>query len=129
MLLIVKILQPEQLAHLHEIAEELGMSAVVEVQTEAEMAMALRVNPSILLVNNRNLTTFEVDLNTTEKLAAMVPGSATLISASGIEERSDIIWLGKHCNSFLIGSSLMRASDIKAKLRELCAETKGLDGN
>ena len=100
------------------------MSAVVEVQTEAEMATALRVNPSILLVNNRNLTTFEVDLSTTEKLAAMVPKSATLISASGIEERSDIERLSKHCNSFLIGSSLMRASDIKAKLRELSAQAK-----
>jgi indole-3-glycerol phosphate synthase len=118
-LLIVKILEQAQLGELYETITKLGMTAVVEVQTPAEMEIGLSVKPELILINNRNLTTFETDLATTEKLAPMVPPDVVLVSASGIENRGDIDRLSDHCNAFLIGSSLMRADDIAGKLAEL----------
>lgn len=121
-LLIVKILDENELHSLHKSIKELGMVPVVEVQTEDELRRAVALGPEAILINNRDLTTFEIDLATTEKLANLVPRDAVLISASGIESRSDIERLSAFCNAFLIGSSLMRAGSLESKLRELCAE-------
>ncbi|HEY9718261.1 MAG TPA: indole-3-glycerol phosphate synthase TrpC, partial [Trichormus sp.] len=84
-LLIVKILAAQQLQELHAAIRQLGMIPVVEVQTETELEAATALNPQVILINNRNLTTFEVDLATTEMLAPHVPPSALAVSASGIE--------------------------------------------
>ncbi len=119
-LLIVKILDRNLLAELQFIIYALGMTAVVEVQTEEEMKIALSVDPSIILINNRNLTTFTVDLKTTEDLAPMVPPEIVVIGASGVETRADVDRLAPFCHALLVGSSLMRAPDIKSKLAELC---------
>jgi len=126
-LLIVKILEPQQLSELHAIIAQLGMVPVVEVQTEQELETALTVNPQVILINNRNLTTFDVDLATTERLAPQVPPSAVTVSASGIESRADIERLLGVCNSFLIGTSLMRAHNLDEKLAELAgvSQTSG----
>jgi indole-3-glycerol phosphate synthase len=120
-LLIVKILAPSQLANLYETIESLGMTPIVEVQTEKEMDLALALKPSVVLINNRNLNTFETDLKTTGRLSIYVPSDTILISASGIESRADIELLSRYVSTFLIGSSLMRAPNIGDKLVELAS--------
>jgi indole-3-glycerol phosphate synthase/phosphoribosylanthranilate isomerase len=124
-LLIVKILERRALFRLHSIISDLGMVPVVEVQTEAELEAAMTTGANVILINNRDLTTFTLDLATTERLAPLVPPDKIRISASGIETRADIERLLSHCNTFLIGSSLMRADDIEAKLAELA----GVEGS
>jgi indole-3-glycerol phosphate synthase len=119
-LLIVKILDEQTLAHLAECAREVGLCAVVEVQNEKELDMALTVTPQVILINNRDLATYEIDLMTTKRLAARVPSGMPVISASGIESRSDVETLLPYTNKFLVGSALMRATDVESKLRELC---------
>ncbi|HEY9776453.1 MAG TPA: indole-3-glycerol phosphate synthase TrpC [Planktothrix sp.] len=118
-LLIVKILERRNLFRLHSIINDLGMVPVVEVQTEEELDAAVTAGASVILINNRDLTTFATDLTTTERLAPMVPSGKIIISASGIEMRADIDRLQKYCHTFLIGSSLMRADNLEEKLAEL----------
>jgi indole-3-glycerol phosphate synthase len=118
-LLIVKILNDEQLRSLHSLTEELNMAAIVEVQTEPELNRALAIKPRVILINNRDLSSFEIDLGTTAKLTAGIPRGVYAISASGIENREDIESLSQYTNNFLIGSSLMRAPHLEEKLREL----------
>jgi indole-3-glycerol phosphate synthase len=122
-LLIVKILDDRTLDQLHKRAVELGMSAVVEVQNQEELDRALAINPQIILVNNRNLDTFEISLATTSELAPKIPDNIQTISASGISTRQEIESLLPYCHNFLIGSSLMTAGDLGQKLSEL----KGAD--
>jgi indole-3-glycerol phosphate synthase / phosphoribosylanthranilate isomerase len=118
-LLIVKALEDNQLARLHSITLELGMTPVVEVQTEQELKRALDITPQVILINNRNLDNLKIDLATTEKLAPQIPDYVLTVSASGIEERNDIDRLLAHTSRFLIGSVLMKAPDLEAKLKEL----------
>ncbi|HEY9786914.1 MAG TPA: indole-3-glycerol phosphate synthase TrpC [Candidatus Obscuribacterales bacterium] len=122
-LLIVKALDDALLGDLHSTINELGMTAVVEVQNENELERALAVNPSVILVNNRNLDTMKIDLATSERLVPLIPKAVTSISASGIESRADIERLLPICNNFLIGSSLMQSENIEAKLQELIGVT------
>lgn len=125
-LLIVKILKQSELQQLQTVAHDLGMSAVVEVQDERELEIALSINPRIILINNRNLSTFEIDLATTEKLAPLIPNDVLIVGASGVESRDDVERLAPFCNALLIGSSIMRASNMRAKLSELCALTESI---
>jgi indole-3-glycerol phosphate synthase/phosphoribosylanthranilate isomerase len=119
-LLIVKILTEAELHSLHNKIVSLNMVPVVEVQNEAELQTALKVQPECILINNRNLETFETDLKTTTALAPLIPKNIVVISASGIDERSQIDSLHPHAAAFLVGSSLMRSADIERKLRDLC---------
>lgn len=118
-LLIVKILEKKQLAHLHALIEDLGMTPVVEIQNEAELELALTVHPKVLLINNRDLSTFEISLETTQRLAPKIPKDIVVISASGIQTRHDIDTLLPVASCFLIGSALMQAPDLARKLQEL----------
>lgn len=118
-LLIVKALDDDKLANLHSIILELGMTPVVEIQTENELKRALDITPEVVLINNRNLDNLEIDLATTEKLAPLVPDWIITVSASGIESRKDIDRLLPYCSRFLIGSILMKADDLEGKLKEL----------
>ncbi len=118
-LLIVKALDDDQLAKLHSITLELGMTPVVEIQNEDELKRALDVTPQVLLINNRNLDNLKIDLSTTEKLAPLIPDWINTVSASGIENRQDIERLLPYCSRFLVGSALMKSDDIEAKLKEL----------
>jgi indole-3-glycerol phosphate synthase len=121
-LLIVKILEQAELHRLHEAALNLGMTPVVEVQTEEELELALELSPQVVLINNRDLTTFEIDLATTEKLAPLLPPSVAGVSASGIQSRAHIERLLPYCRRFLIGSSLMQAEDLESKLKEMTGQ-------
>lgn len=118
-LLIAKILDAAHLQKLQVAAQQLNMTALVEVQNEHELDAALSANAEILLINNRDLSTFEIDLNTTARLARLIPRTVPFVSASGIESASDIERLLPYTNRFLVGSSIMKAKDMEAKLSEL----------
>ena len=121
LLLIVAALVDEQLARLLRLTEEeLGMDALVEVHTAEELRRALDAGASIVGVNNRNLRTFEVSLETSIELAAHAPAETVLVSESGLRCAGDVDRLRAHgFRAFLVGETLMRAEDPEAALRYL----------
>jgi len=118
-LLIVAALEDQQLESLRRlIEEELGMDALVEVHSADELKRAS--NSKLIGVNNRDLRTFQVSLETSIQLAPLAPRDALLVSESGLTTRSDVQRLRKHgFHGFLIGETLMRAHCPEAALREL----------
>lgn len=122
-LLIVAALDPETLASLHARAQARGLDCLVEVHDEGELEIALAVDGLDLVgVNNRNLSTFEVDLSTTERLARCLPDGRDLllVAESGIRERADVDRLAEAgAGAFLVGESLMRQPDVGRALRRL----------
>lgn len=111
-LLIVAALKPPRLAALLTLAHELGMAALVETHNEAEVEAALASGARIIGVNNRNLHTFEVDLATTERLAALIPDDRVLVAESGVHMRDDVERLARSgVDTVLVGTALMRAAD------------------
>lgn len=121
-LLIVKILDPATLKMLTQATRALGMTAVIEIQNEDELFTALSVRPDVILINNRNLDTMKIDLSTTVRLAPLIPRDIISISASGLTSRDDLDSLTKYCTRFLIGSILMKSTDMVGKLKELRGE-------
>lgn len=120
LLLIVAILEPEKLQELLRISRELKMNCLVEVHNEAEVEIALKSEARIIGINNRDLTTFNVDIAITERLRPLIPPDRIVVSESGIKERADIEKLSQlGVDAVLIGESLMSAPDIAAKMREL----------
>jgi len=120
LLLIVAILTPERLEELLKLSHELGMSCLVEVHNEAELETALDSQASIIGINNRDLSTFAVDLTTTERLRPLIPPDRIVVSESGIKNRSDMVRLRQWgVDAVLIGESLMSAPDVAAKMKEL----------
>ena len=120
-LLIVAALDDVHLAGLRRLAEdELGLDALVEVHNSQEMDRAAGCGATIIGVNNRDLRTFEVSLETSMKLAPLAPREALLVSESGLKSASDLWRLKDHgFHGFLIGESLMRAADPELMLRDL----------
>ena len=120
-LLIVAALDDARLSSLCAIAEDkLGMDALVEVHDEAEMKRAGECGAKLIGVNNRDLRTFEVSLNTSLKLAQRAPVDAVLISESGLKTNEDLLRLKQAgYQGFLIGESLMRADSPRQALAEL----------
>jgi indole-3-glycerol phosphate synthase len=119
-LLIVAALDDPLLASLQAGARELGLSVLVEVHNEAEMERALRLDPDVVGVNNRNLHTFDVDLGATERLAAMVPAGTLLVSESGIFTREHVERVAA-CGAaaVLVGESLILQDDRAGAVREI----------
>ena len=119
-LLIAGILEKEQLREYSSLAQSLGLSVLCEVHTGGELDKALACEARIIGINNRDLTTFSVDLNTSISLAASIPADRIIVSESGIHNRQDIEILTKAgIHAFLIGESLMQSADMGEKLREL----------
>jgi indole-3-glycerol phosphate synthase len=119
-LLIAAILTGAELRSFRELAESLQLAVLVEVHDEEELARALDSGATMLGVNNRNLQTFEVTLETSLRLSARIPDGATRVSESGIFTRSDIDRLrGVGFDAFLVGESLMRAADPALALQTL----------
>lgn len=119
-LLIVAALDDGLLASLSAEARDLGLSALVEVHNEAEMERALRLDPGVVGVNNRNLHDFKVDLGATERLAAMVPAGTLLVSESGIFTREHVERVaGAGVAAVLVGESLILQHDRVAAVREI----------
>ncbi|MCJ7854827.1 indole-3-glycerol phosphate synthase TrpC [Lachnospiraceae bacterium NSJ-143] len=119
-LLICALLDTQTLKRFISTAESLGMDAIVEVHSREEIKSAEAAGAMIIGINNRDLTTFNVDLNKTGELACLVPDSKILISESGIKTREDIQFV-KSCkaDAVLIGETLMRSADKKKTLEEL----------
>ena len=130
-LLIVAALDDQMLTELRALAEEeLGLDALVEVHTSEEMRRALNAGARIIGVNNRDLRTFQVSLNTSERLIAEVPRDRILISESGLQSADSLLRLRKvGFRGFLVGEALMRAPEPDAALRNLIGapETGTLD--
>ena len=109
------------LADLHAIALELGLTPLVEVHDKAETERVLKI-PDIRLIgiNNRNLATFEVTLETTERLRPVIPESIVVVAESGIFNAGDIRRLAKaNVNAVLVGEALVTSEDVPSKVREL----------
>jgi indole-3-glycerol phosphate synthase len=119
-LLIVAALNRAQLRDLLALTRSLGMAALVESHSEAELEVALESGAEVLGVNNRDLRTFEVDLSTTERLAEMIPDSRVLVAESGVHTREDVQRLANAgADAALVGTALMRAEDPGKALRGL----------
>lgn len=120
-LLIAAALPRKQLSSLFETAMSLGMTPVVEVHHEAELAGVLALNPRIIGINNRNLSTLRVDLETFVRLRPLIPQGTLVLAESGISGPEDIAMLREAgADAFLIGTTLMRSQDPGAALRRLC---------
>ena len=120
-LLIVAALDDEKLTSLRRVAEDdLGLDALVEVHTREEMQRAISCGANLIGVNNRNLHTFDVSLETSLSLAQDAPEAAVLVSESGLRNATDLLRLhDAGYRGFLIGESLMRSDDPVAALRAL----------
>lgn len=123
-LLIAAILDTEQLSTFRELASSLSLASLVEVHNQEELAKAIDSGAQIIGVNNRNLDTFEVSLDTSLRLSLCMPANVTRISESGIHTRADIDLLrNAGFDAFLIGESLMTSHDPTASLRALMQPT------
>jgi indole-3-glycerol phosphate synthase len=121
-LLIMASLDPAQAAELEAAAFELGMDVLLEVHDEAELDQAARLKSPLIGINNRNLHTFEVSLDTTRRLARRVPEDRLIVAESGLytpADLADLAHYGARC--FLIGESLMRQDDVTAATRAILA--------
>jgi indole-3-glycerol phosphate synthase len=122
-LLIVAALEDEQLAALHDGARGLDLDCMVEIHGEDDLERALAIDAEVLGINNRNLDDFSVDLQITTELITDVPAGKTVVSESGIADRSTLQELEDiGVDAVLIGEALMRAPDPEAKVRELTAD-------
>lgn len=119
-LLICSILSEEQLSKYIKICDSLGISALVEIHNEKEAGMAVRAGARIIGVNNRNLKDFTVDTANSRKLRDLIPDDIIFVSESGLKSTDDIRAIREiGADAVLIGETLMRADDKKAKLDEL----------
>lgn len=119
-LLIAKILDQSQLREFQSLAEELGMAALVEVHDEEDLEKATGVDARIIGINNRDLRSFAIDLNTTMRLKPLIPNNRLVISESGIRSFQDLIPLrGIGINGILVGELFMRSKRIVSDVREL----------
>jgi indole-3-glycerol phosphate synthase len=119
-LLIVAILDDARLRELATIAWEYGLAALVEVHTEQEMDRALKLNPALIGINNRDLHTFSVDLGVFGRLASMAPADVTLVAESGISTVEDVKTVAAAgADAILVGESIVKSPDIGAQVRAL----------
>jgi indole-3-glycerol phosphate synthase len=125
-LLIAAALSDVSLGELRALAEDkLGLDALVEVHTSNELSRAVNAGASLIGVNNRDLRTFRVSLNTSERLIAEAPSDRIMISESGLQSAGSLRRLRKRgARGFLIGEALMRAPDPETALRDLVAATE-----
>jgi indole-3-glycerol phosphate synthase len=117
-LLICALLDTKTLTEYIEIANSLGLSTITEAHNENEIKSALDAKAKIIGVNNRDLKTFEIDIETSVKLRKLVPDNVLFIAESGIKTREDILRLNR-ISAVLIGETLMRSEDKKSEIEKL----------
>ena len=121
-LLIAAALDLDQMRELEQCAYDLGMDVLVEVHNAEELSAALQLKTPLLGINNRNLKTFEVTLETTIDLLSSIGDDKIIVTESGILERADVLRMREHhVNAFLVGEVFMRAPDPGAALAALFA--------
>ncbi len=119
-LLICSILSEAQIRAYLGICDQLGLSALVEAHDEREVHMALRAGARVIGVNNRNLKDFSVDTENSRRLRERIPPNVLFVSESGVKSAADVSALRAiGADAVLVGETLMRAADKKAKLQEL----------
>ena len=120
LLLITAILEKEQLEDLLLLSHNLGLRCLIEVHNEGEVERALLGKAKIIGINNRDLDTFNIDINTTRRLRPLIPQTRIVVSESGIKSRGDIEKLKEWgVNAILVGETLVTAGDVLTKMREL----------
>lgn len=119
-LLIAAILELKTMQIFLNIAHSLDLDCLVEVHTESELKKVLDTDAQVVGINNRDLRTFQTNIDTTVQLRKLIPQDKVVVSESGIHSRQDVKML-QECgiNAILVGESLMRSADINAKIKEL----------
>jgi indole-3-glycerol phosphate synthase len=118
-LLIAAVLADGEIASLRDLADELGMDALIEVHDEDELKRVMALSPRIIAINNRNLQTFEVDFEITARLRKNIQDDVITISESGIKSTQDVVRMRElGVDAILVGSSLVRSKDVVARARE-----------
>lgn len=124
-LLIVAVLSPDELRSLMAKGQELGMAALVEVHTAGEIEQAVEAGAGLIGVNNRDLKTMEVDIETSLRLIERIPDACVAVSESGLYTKGNLERLrGAGFSAFLIGTHFMRSDDPGAALRDLLGEVR-----
>ena len=124
-LLIVSVLDDEQLRDYREMAESLGMAALIEAHDLSEVERGLSAGASLLGINNRNLKTFDTNLKTTIDLVREIPPEVVLVSESGVHSKEDVSMLGEAgVDAVLVGESLLRKDDPGKGVRNLSGQGK-----
>ncbi len=119
-LLIAECLEPEQLSSLYQLIRELGMAALIELYDRKHLDAVLDTGTQLIGINNRDLTTFQVDLQHTIRLRAEIPSDRIVVGESGIHSRADALLLESNgIQAMLVGESLMRQDDVRAATRSL----------
>lgn len=118
-LLMCSVLDPEALEACLRTAREIGIATLVEAHDEVELDRAIAAGAEVIGINNRDLETLRVDRDTTRRLAPRVPADRVLVCESGIRHHRDVVDLRGACDAFLVGTSLMEASDLDRAVREL----------
>jgi indole-3-glycerol phosphate synthase len=119
-LLIVACLEDSQMRELNDLAHRLGMDVLIEVHDDKELERALQINNRLIGINNRNLRTFEVSLDTTLNMLDKIPADRLVVTESGIHSVEDVKLMREHqVNAFLVGEAFMRADDPGEELAAL----------
>jgi indole-3-glycerol phosphate synthase len=120
LLLITAILSQDQLEELLSLSHSLGLRCLLEVHNENEVEIALLSGAQIVGINNRDLSTFAVDIDTTRRLRPLIPQQRIVVAQSGIRSRSDVEKLEEWgIDAMLVGEALVTAGDVMAKMTEL----------
>lgn len=128
-LIILASVSDAQAAELEDAASGWGMDVLLEVHNADELTRACRLKSPLMGINNRNLKTFEVTLDTTRQLAAIVPADRMIVAESGLSTPADLTDLAAYgARNFLIGESLMRQADVAKATRDLLANPKAPGG-
>jgi indole-3-glycerol phosphate synthase len=123
MLLIAEALEPGQIEDLYQTAQELDIEVLIELHGLKELDKVMRLDPLLVGINNRDLSTFVTDLRTTVELIGHIPRGVTVVSESGIRDAADARLLREAgVSALLVGESLMRSDDIGGLIRELSLE-------
>ena len=119
-LLIAAILSEEKIKEFYDLAKSLEIDCLIEVHNEKELKKVVACGCDIIGINNRNLKTFDVDLNTTSKLAPLIPYEAVLVSESGMKDENDMKNVKEQgAEAVLIGETFMRSDNIKETMKQL----------
>jgi len=124
-LLIAAILTPEKLHKLYSTAGRIGLEVLVEAHTEADLREVLSMGPEIVGINNRDLDTFDVKIEITERLRPLVPPDVVCVSESGIRTRDDVVRM-EHMgvDAVLVGEEIVRSQDPFRRIRQLLGKTQ-----
>lgn len=126
LLLIAAILTAEQLKDLLSLSRSLGLKCLVEVHSQADLEKAVLSQAEIIGVNNRDLSSFKVDLDITRRLRPLIPPDKIVVSESGIRTRQDVERLEQAgIDAVLVGEALVTANDIRGKIEELLGKRGG----